>query len=160
MSAAPKWTAQQEWFTDDRWAWRREVETVSWWPATPRSNRNVDRSHTTTAASPWSDWTCICGQANWPKRTRCCGCALARPQASAGSLGKHEEHSDKVTVHKVTQFTEQEQDTSNAISRNPSSPAESTQPPLGTAKGLEDANAPADTVTANSSHGDQLGHTF
>ena len=86
IAAAPGWSTEQDWVADGRWVWRREVETVSWWPATPHTDSAPQANHTSPACNfLWADWKCICGQTSWPNRTRCYDCVMPRPQGDAAN---------------------------------------------------------------------------
>ena len=104
MAAAPGWSTEQDWIADGRWVWRREVETVSWWPATPHTDSAPQANHTSPACIfLWADWKCICGQTNWPNRTRCYDCVMPRPQGDAANREKNTEGTSLTEVTEVTE---------------------------------------------------------
>ena len=83
-SSAPNWTTEKAYLTRDSWHWRREVETVTWWPSATHITETSSAAPTTR-----DEWTCTCGQGNWARRTHCYECGIPRSRPSCRNSPEH-----------------------------------------------------------------------
>ena len=141
MSTAPKWSPEKDWLTSDRWYWRREVETVSWWPATPHTTRDLESN--TPVSAPRADWTCTCSQINWPWRTHCYQCGHPRPNAADSSGNVHAVKATAPTKAKHANGRDQVLLTSDPAAKSKSSASDAVLLP-------GPAYTPADKTVKNS----------
>ena len=84
-SSAPNWTTEKAYLARGSWHWRREVETVTWWASATQSTETSPATPTTR-----EEWTCACGQGNWPRRTHCYECGLPRSRPPGRNSTEHE----------------------------------------------------------------------
>ena len=68
MDAPPSWTTDASYFSSARWVWRREVQSVTWWPLDAEQHRQHQQH-----------WTCaLCGKDHSSWLPRCTGCRAER----------------------------------------------------------------------------------